>query len=81
MVDIKDIRIGNIFTSKDMNIFRVDNLYKNDKRQYIVQMDIEELGQTCKFYRNIEMLEPIPLTPRIIEKCGFEEYVDERNFK
>lgn len=78
MVDIKDIRIGNIFTAADMNIFRVDNICKDAKKQYVVQMDIEELGQTCKFSRNIEMLEPIPLTPRIIEKCGFEEYVDER---
>lgn len=78
MVDIKNIRIGNIFTSIDMNIFRVDNIYKNDNREYVVQMDVllSDLGKDCKFSRSIDILEPIPLTPKIIGKCGFEEYVD-----
>lgn len=76
MIKLKEVRIGNIFTAADMNIFRVDNIYKDDQRQYVVQVDIEEMGQTCKFSRNIELLEPIPLTPKIIGGCGFEEYVD-----
>lgn len=61
-----------------MNIFRVDNIYKNDNREYVVQMDVllSDLGKDCKFSRNIDILEPIPLTPQIIEKCGFEEHVD-----
>lgn len=68
MINANELRIGDII------LYDEDNLYCK-------VLTIDTLGMTVDFMKNgeIEWLEyenfsPIPLTPKILEKCGFDNY-------
>ena len=64
MIDPKELRIGNLFEVYDNLFNRVDAIsaekirFKNSKGT---------------FYIAPENINPIPLTPEILERCGFED--------
>jgi hypothetical protein len=66
MIDIKDLRIGNFIKDKEGNQLCVYGVAREDSHN-IIWYD-EEGG----FYLNDDEAEPIPLTPEILEGCGFE---------
>lgn len=75
MIAAQELRIGNlIFIDNEFQTITgiYNQLGDNDKVNYYVQnkefLDV-----------NIEDIEPIPLTPEILEKCGFENFGD--NFR
>ena len=66
---VQELRIGNIITHKDINMFRVDEIRQTNEG-YIVRM------YTCdnlesKMNMLLSLAEPIPLTPELLKKCGF----------
>ena len=72
MIDVRDLRIGNWVKQCFCNqIFRVEEIYRNG---YI---EGEKGEGQCKFDR----IEPIPLTPEILEKCGFKYIEGQRVYR
>ena len=64
-----ELRIGNIVTHKDINMFRVDEIRQTNKG-YIVRMyPCDNLES--KMDMLLSTAEPIPLTPELLDKCGF----------
>jgi len=61
MIDAKDLRIGNWFLFGEL-------------RHQATHWDIRNLA-LAEFKGNpLETYKPIPLTPEILEKCGFEKW-------
>ncbi len=79
MITAQELRIGNfIFETQGEYQHESDsfNFNENDKNFRIVDLDILKLIHSNNEYY---LFQPIPLTPEILEKCGFEK--DEHDFE
>jgi hypothetical protein len=65
MIQATDLRIGNWVNNDDLGNTQVDEIYNNSVVRVWSNADY--------FYIGEESINPIPLTPDILEKCGFEE--------
>lgn len=72
MINIKELRIGNIIYELDRN--------NTNGSKYITEITLAEFyGIAITEHPVEEYYEPIQLTPEILEKCGFVK-VDEMSF-
>lgn len=77
MIDINDIQLGNYFVCRG-RIFRVDEIgpkregYSAEVKEYYIDEDGEE-GYNQAFS---EMLEPLPITPKLLRDFCFNEGFD-----
>lgn len=63
MVNAKELRIGNLV------------MYNDGERDIPCALDATDIKNISdKYMCNDEIHSPIPLTPAILEKCGFERY-------
>lgn len=66
-MESKDLRIGNYVKLKGFdNFYKVSEIYFSG-----IECNFEE-GKKKHFANRIDNFEPIPLTPEILEKAGFE---------
>jgi hypothetical protein len=63
MIQATDLRIGNWVNNDDLGNTQVDEIYNNSVVRVWSNADY--------FYIGEESINPIPLTPDILEKCGF----------
>lgn len=74
MIDVRELRIGNIFKTSDCDYFRVGEVYKKEDGLYCVENGIDFNGSFL--YGSVEDLQPIPLTEELLVKCGMNECDD-----
>ena len=68
MIQVNELRIGATFINSS------DGLFEDGK---YVTLDRHHFYWAFESSQNLEdLLEPIPLTPEILEKCGFEKWED-----
>jgi hypothetical protein len=65
MINIKELRIGNLVKADNAKIWNED--YNNS----IVEVDIDIL---LDIFRDESLFSPIPLTPELLKQCGFERH-------
>ena len=72
MIDVRDLRIGNYVQlyrhgeDSKMSIHKINDIFRY-KGEVEYNVSFED-----NFYCNLSGIEPILLTPEILEKCGFE---------
>lgn len=74
MIDVRELRIGNIFKTSDCDCFRVGEVYEKEDGLYCVENGIDFNGSSL--YGSVEDLQPIPLTEELLVKCGMNECDD-----
>lgn len=74
MIDVRELRIGNVFKTSDCENFRVGEIYKKEDGLYRTENDID--CNESFLYGVVEDLQPIPLTEELLVKCGMNECDD-----
>lgn len=74
MIDVKELRIGNWVSGKNDPEMKVVSISNGS-----VELRFNGVGEDYgDWYYDDDELKPIPLTPEILEKCGFK-YLKEQN--
>lgn len=68
MIDVRELRIGNVFKTSDCDNFRVGEIYKKEDGLYCTENNID--CNRSFLYGFAEDLQPIPLTEELLVKCG-----------
>lgn len=74
MIKANDIRIGNIFKVRE-DAINTEH-YPGD----IIKWDLSDFSAIERGRLNYMDFDPIPLTPELLEKCGFELLVGDYDF-
>ena len=74
MIDVRELRIGNIFKTSDCENFRVGEIYKKEDGFSFVENSVYCNGSLL--YGAVEDLQPIPLTEELLARSGWKECDD-----
>lgn len=64
-----ELRIGSLVTHEGIDMFRVDEIRQSNEGCVIRMYPCDNLESKMDMF--VSLAEPIPLTPEVMEKCGF----------
>ena len=71
MIDPKQLRIGNCITFPIGLKGKICEVLAINEKQVLIKTDLDR-----RAWLNLDYLEPIPLTQELLEKCGFEPFLN-----
>lgn len=74
MIDVRELRIGNVFKTSDCEIFKVGEIYKKEDGVSFVENRVDCNGSLL--YGAVEDLQPISITEELLARCGMKECDD-----
>lgn len=74
MIQAKELRVGNkIYSADKDNILTVEEIRYTTVRVSYIRLDTKQPHVSISHFEDFN---PIPLTPEILEQCGFEKAVE-----